>query len=59
LLAVVVHAANVHDSKGAADVIALLRYRFNRLVKLVADGGYRGELVEKTKTAYGWTLDIV
>ena len=25
LLAVVVHAANVHDSKGASDVIALLK----------------------------------
>lgn len=59
LLAVVVHAANVHDSKGASDVIALLKYRFSRLVKIVADGGYRGELIEKTKTAYGWILDIV
>lgn len=49
----VVHAANVHDSKGAADVTALLRYRFNKLVKIVADAGYGGELVEKTKTAFG------
>lgn len=59
LLAVVVHAANVHDSKGAADVMALLRGRFQRLVKIVADGGYRGELIEKTKTAFGWILEIV
>ena len=48
LLAVVVHAANVHDSKGATDVIALLKGRFERLVKIVADGGYSGELIEKT-----------
>ena len=59
LLAVVVHAANVHDSKGATDVIALLKGRFERLVKIVADGGYRGELIEKTKTAFGWILEIV
>ena len=59
LLAVVVHASNVHDSKGATDVIALLKGRFARLVKLVADGGYRGELIEKTKTAFGWILEIV
>jgi len=59
LLAVVVHAANVHDSKGAGDVIALLKGRFERLVKIVADGGYRGELIEKTKTAFGWILEIV
>jgi len=59
LLAVVVHAANVHDSKGASDVIALLRGRFERLIKIVADGGYRGELIEKTKTKFGWVLEIV
>ncbi len=59
LLAVVVHAANVHDSKGATDVIALLKGRFERLVKIFADGGYRDELIEKTKTAFGWILEIV
>jgi len=59
LHAVVVHAANVHDSKGATDVIALLKGRFTRLVKIVTDGGYRGELIEKTKTAFGWILEIV
>jgi len=59
LLAVIVHAANVQDSKGATDVIALLKGRFERLVKIVADGGYRGELIEKTKIAFGWILEIV
>lgn len=59
LLAVVVHAANVHDSKGANDVITLLKGRFGRLIKIVADGGYRGELIEKTKTTFGWILEIV
>ena len=42
LLAVVVHPANVHDSKGASDVITLLRGRFSRLIKIIVDGGYRG-----------------
>ena len=59
LLAVVVHAANVHDSKGASDVISLLKGRFGRLIKIVADGGYRGELIEKTRTTFGWILEIV
>jgi putative transposase len=59
LLAVVVYAANEHDSKGAFDVIALLRYRFGRLVKIITDGGYRGELIEKTKSTFGWILEIV
>ena len=59
LLTVVVHAANVHDSKGAFNVIATLKGRFDRLVKIVADGGYRGELIDKTKAAFGFVLDIV
>jgi len=59
LLAVVVHAANVHDSKGAPFVLSELRYRFSRLVKIIADGGYRGELVENTKRTFGWILEIV
>ena len=59
LLAVVVHAANMHDSKGAIDVITLLKGRFERLIKIVADGGYRGELIEKTKNTFGWILEIV
>ena len=59
LLTVVVHAANIHDSKGAFNVIATLKGRFGTLVKIVADGGYRGELIEKTKAAFGFVLDIV
>ena len=59
LLAVVVHAANLHDSKAANDVIKLLKGRFKRLVKILADGGYRGELIEKTKTTFGWILEVV
>lgn len=59
LLAVVVHAANEHDSKAALNVIAKLRGRFCRLVKIIADGGYRGELIENTKTKFGWILEIV
>jgi putative transposase len=58
-LTVVVHAANVHDNRGAVNVIATLKGRFNRLVKIVADGGYRGELIDKTKAAFGIVLDIV
>ena len=59
LLLVVVHAVNVHDSKVVTDVIAMLKGGFERLVKIVADGGYRGKLIEKTKTAFGRILAIV
>lgn len=59
LLAVFVHAANIHDSKAAWDVIVQLRGRFVRLIKIFADGGYRGELVYLVKKGFGWVLDIV
>ncbi len=49
----------MHNSKGASDVIALLKGRFERLVKIVANGGYRVELIERTKTTFGWILEIV
>jgi len=59
ILTVVVHAANIHDSQAAMEVISCLRYRFNRMIKIVADGGYRGELIEKVKATLNWTLEIV
>jgi Transposase and inactivated derivatives len=59
LLGVTVHAANIHDSKGAIDVIEQLRLRFPRLTKIIADGGYRGELIDKVKSAFGWALEVV
>mgnify|MGYP001397562426 CR=1 FL=1 len=59
LLVVVVHAANIHDSKAALSVIEALKYRFPRLIKILADAGYRGELKDKVKLSYGWILEIV
>jgi putative transposase len=59
LLAVVVHAANIHDSQSAFSVIERLKYRFSRMTKIIADGGYRGELAEKIKRTFGWMLEVV
>lgn len=41
-MAVAVHEANIHDSKGAPQVIDKLAFKFPRLIKILADGGYRG-----------------
>lgn len=59
LLVVVVHAANVHDSTAAQEVINRLKGRFDRLTKIYADGGYRGVLIENVKRIFGWVIDIV
>ena len=58
LLAVVVHAANEYDGKKAFDVVETLN-RFERMQKIYADGGYRGEeLAEKLKKELNYDLKI-
>ncbi|MDR2407844.1 MAG: IS5 family transposase, partial [Bacteroidales bacterium] len=59
VLTVVIHAANVHDSKAALGVIRTLKGRFPRLCKIIADGGYQGELAGLVKNAFGWILEVV
>ena len=59
LLLVVVHAANIHDSKTAENVISKLSGRFERLVKVFVDSGYRGELINDTKRKFGFVLEVI
>ena len=58
LLSVVVHAANEHDSQRGFEVMDTLRYRFDRMQKIYADGGYRGELGGQVKQQLGWDMEI-
>jgi putative transposase len=60
LMVVMVHAANIYDGKAAFAVIERLKFKFPRLVKILADGGYRGEeLAGNIKSAFGWVLEVV
>src|SRR5262249_44595128 len=59
LLAVRVHAANVHDSVGALLVLTALIGRLPRLLKLWADQAYQGPLEEWVRANLGATLEIV
>lgn len=58
-MSIQIQAANVHDSKGAADVIDGLKWRFPRLRKILADGGYRGTLADWVQDKFGWVLEVV
>ncbi len=58
-MAVSIHEANVHDSKGAPQVIEKLEYKFPRLTKILADGGYKGSLGDWMLEKFGWTMEIV
>lgn len=59
-MAVSVHEANIHDSKGAESALSRLAHKFPRLKKVIADGGYRGdELKEKVQRMLGCKLEVV
>ena len=59
LMAIAVHEANVHDNKGAPKVIKNLSFKFPRLAKILANGGYRGNLADWLLDKFGWELEVV
>jgi putative transposase len=57
-----VHAANIHDSKGAKEVFEKLyeiRHDHERLQKIFADGAYEGELGQWLKEKLNLDMEIV
>lgn len=58
-IAITVHEANIHDSKGAPKVVDNLAFKFPRLTKILADGGYRGNLTDWIMDKFGWELEVV
>jgi putative transposase len=54
-----VHAGDIQDRDGAKLVLADLIGRMPRLVRLWADGGYAGRLVDWVRERAGWDLEIV
>ena len=59
LLTVLTHVANIHDSKGADLVFKRLSENIRGIKKIFADSGYRGQLIERAKIKYGYSLEIV
>jgi putative transposase len=59
IIALVVHAANIHDRDGAKLALTLLINKFPRLKLIWADGGYAGQLIAWTAELGGWILEIV
>lgn len=59
ILGAVVHCATDHDSKMAPFVFKEITGKYSRLKKVIADGGYRGELIENTKNDFNLDLEIV
>jgi putative transposase len=59
IMAVVVHSAEIQDREGAKMVLQELGFKFPRLKKILADGGYKGELALWLLQLTGCILEIV
>lgn len=58
LLDVKTNTANVYDSKGELMLLALLAASHPAIKKILADRGYRGELIELVRNVFGMNVEI-
>ncbi|MDE7218143.1 MAG: IS5 family transposase, partial [Oscillospiraceae bacterium] len=58
LLSVVVHAANIHDTKGGISTARRAYERYPSIQKFCADAGYRGTFVSDLKEKLDLDVDI-
>lgn len=59
ILAVVIQSASVQDRDGAIEVISKMRESWRKVVKIYADGGYRGKLIETVKDKFKIEVEII
>jgi putative transposase len=58
LIAVMVTVANIHDSQAALLLMRVLKYFLSSIRVILADGGYRGELIDNIKKKFGYFIKI-
>ena len=59
ILAVIIQSASVQDRTGAMDVIRDMKQNWIKVLKIFADGGYAGKLIDKVKTTFNIDIEIV
>ena len=59
LIAVMVTIANIHDSTAAYLLMRVLKELCSGIKVILADGGYRGNLIEYVKTKLGYVIQVV
>jgi len=59
ILAVVIQSASIQDRDGAISVIDKLMENWKKVIKIFADGGYRGGLIEVVKNRFKIELEII
>ncbi|MBE8952255.1 MAG: hypothetical protein SR1Q7_03810 [Quinella sp. 1Q7] len=58
LLSVVIHKANLHDTKIGYWVTGLATFTYPTLKKICGDGGYRGSFVYEAYKYFGLRVEI-
>ena len=51
--------ANVHDSKATYLLMRVLKELCSSVKVILADGGYRGDLIKNIKQKYGYMIQVV
>ena len=59
LLSVMVTVANIHDSKAVMLLMRVLKDTFCGVRHLLADGGYRGEVINEVYKRFGYFIQVV
>ena len=56
LVAIMVTVAHIHDSKVVLLLMRVLKETFCNIQLLLADGGYRGKIIEQVRTQFGYCI---
>lgn len=59
ILAVVIQGASVQDAVGAPSVIKNMKESWIKVIKIFADGAYRGTLIDKIKIAFNIDIEVI
>ncbi|MDO3426184.1 transposase [Chryseobacterium sp. APV1] len=59
LLAIMVTVANVYDGKAVELLMRTLYYFLSPVKVILADGSYRGEVIEAVKKKFGYLIKVV
>jgi len=59
LLAVMVTVAHIHDSQAVQCLMRVFKDSYANIKTVIADGGYRGDIIEMVKKNFAYTLEVV
>ena len=59
MLAVIIHGASVQDRDGAESVVGRMVESWRKVIKIFADSGYAGKLVDSIKSRFNIDLEII